>query len=108
MKILGFEINPAGCTSHTCYVREAFNIPCDDEAKVPCDCIPRTDVATRRNIISRLRQFVPSWQATKRTKLEATPGAVYVTTCPECGNSVSYVNGLSRVCDTPGCKHTIE
>lgn len=108
MKILGFDINDAGCDSHTCHVREIFNIPNDNETKVPCECIPRTDVATRRNIISRLRQYVPLWQSRKIEQLENAPGSVYVTKCPICENSVSHIGGAGRVCDTPGCSHTQE
>lgn len=108
MKILGFDINEAGCDSHTCYVREAFNIKCGNEAKVTCECIPRTDVATRRNIISRLRQYVPLWQSRRIMQLEGTEGSVYVTACPICKNSVSHIGGAGRVCDTPGCEHTKE
>jgi len=100
MKILGYDINPDGCDSATCFVKHRQL----DGADKPCTCLPHVDVATRKKIITRLNNY-------RSLDDESLPipqdGQIaWTSTCPICGNSVWNVPGAGHICDTPNCPHS--
>ena len=101
MKILGYEINDAGCDSTTCFVRHNQL----DGIDKPCTCVPRVDVATRKKILTRLNIYRSSEDDSLPVP-HAVEQIAWTSTCPICGNSVWHVPNVGRVCDTPKCKYS--